>query len=93
MKILKVRNVKTPTRGTDKSAGLDFYVPEDELAVQVSFSMAQSPDTFNREVNALKKLPTILPCRRRLILTNDETGQVEDEYGTIEIMPVWKWLL
>ena len=29
MKILKVRNVKTPTRGTDKSAGLDFYVPED----------------------------------------------------------------
>ena len=72
---------------------VDFYVPEDELAVQVSFSMAQSPDTFNREVNALKKLPTILPCRRRLILTNDETGQVEDEYGTIEIMPVWKWLL
>ena len=72
---------------------VDFYVPEDELAVQVSFSMAQSPDTFNREVNALKKLPTILPCRRRLILTNDETGLVEDEYGTIEIMPVWKWLL
>lgn len=29
MKILKVRNVKTPTRGTDKSAGIDFYVPED----------------------------------------------------------------
>ena len=29
MKILKVRNVKTPTRGTDKSAGIDFYVPKD----------------------------------------------------------------
>ena len=29
MKILKVRDVKTPTRGTDRSAGIDFYVPND----------------------------------------------------------------
>lgn len=29
MKIFKVRNVKTPTRGTALSAGLDFYVPDD----------------------------------------------------------------
>ena len=29
MKILKVRDVKTPTRGTELSAGLDFYVPDD----------------------------------------------------------------
>lgn len=27
MKIYKVRDVKTPTRGTSKSAGIDFYVP------------------------------------------------------------------
>lgn len=29
MKIVKTREVKTPTRGTPGSAGLDFYVPED----------------------------------------------------------------
>lgn len=29
MKILKVRDVKTPTRGTVGSAGLDFYIPND----------------------------------------------------------------
>jgi len=29
MKISKVREVKTPTRGTDGSAGIDFYVPFD----------------------------------------------------------------
>ena len=29
MKIVKVRNVKTPDRGTNKSAGIDFYIPED----------------------------------------------------------------
>lgn len=29
MKILKVRDVKTPARGTKLSAGIDFYVPND----------------------------------------------------------------
>lgn len=29
MKITKVRDVKTPTRGTSKSAGIDFFVPND----------------------------------------------------------------
>jgi len=29
MKIWKMREVKTPTRGTPGSAGIDFYVPED----------------------------------------------------------------
>ena len=29
MRISKIRDVKTPTRGTAKSAGLDFYVPND----------------------------------------------------------------
>lgn len=72
---------------------VDFYIPDEGLAIQVSYSMAQSAETFNREVNALKKLPNVLPCRQRLVLTNDETSKVEDEYGTIEIMPVWKWLL
>lgn len=72
---------------------VDFYVPEDELVIQVTYSMTQSPDTFDREVNALKKLPNVLPCRRRLVLTNDESGRVQDEYGGIDIMPVWKWLL
>ena len=29
LKISKVRDVKTPTRGTSGSAGIDFYVPND----------------------------------------------------------------
>ena len=29
MRILKTKNVKTPTRGTAQSAGIDFYVPND----------------------------------------------------------------
>lgn len=29
MKLAKTRDVKTPTRGTDGSAGIDFYIPND----------------------------------------------------------------
>lgn len=29
MKLAKIRNVKTPTRGTIGSAGIDFFVPDD----------------------------------------------------------------
>lgn len=29
MKFSKVKNVKSPSRGTSKSAGIDFYVPDD----------------------------------------------------------------
>jgi dUTP pyrophosphatase len=29
MKVQKLREVKTPNRGTEVSAGIDFYVPED----------------------------------------------------------------
>ncbi len=72
---------------------IDFYIPEDELAIQVSYSLTQASDTFEREVNALKKIPNALKCRRRLILTNDESDEIEDDFGKIEIMPVWKWLL
>ena len=72
---------------------VDFYVPEDELAIQVSYNISQSTDTYEREVNALKKIPKVLPCKHRLILTNEESDTIEDEFGVIEIIPVWKWLL
>lgn len=72
---------------------VDFYIPEDGLAIQVSYSIPQLSTTFEREVNALKKLPAVLPCKRRIILTNDEDGTIEDRNGTIEIIPVWQWLL
>lgn len=72
---------------------VDFYVPEEELAIQVSYSISKSSETFEREVTALKKMPKVHSCKRRLILTNEESGSIEDEFGKIEIIPVWKWLL
>ncbi|MBQ8957858.1 MAG: ATP-binding protein [Bacteroidales bacterium] len=72
---------------------VDFYVPEDKLAIQVSYSITQADSTFEREVEALKKLPKVLPCNRRLILTYDESDTIADDFGTIEVVPLGKWLL
>lgn len=71
---------------------VDFYVPEDELAIQVSYSITD-PDTLSREAGALAKLPNVHPCRRRVIITYDEEGSLSDQYGVIEVIPCWKWLL
>lgn len=71
---------------------VDFYIPEDEFAIQVSYSL-HDEDTRKREIEALQKLPKRVPCQRRIILTYDEEEAVADQWGTIEIIPVWKWLL
>ena len=71
---------------------VDFYVPEDELAIQVSYTIADEL-TNKREVGALSKLPNVLPCRRRVIITHNEEGEITDQHGRISILPCWKWLL
>ena len=71
---------------------VDFYIPDDELAIQVCYSL-HDEDTRKRETEALQKLPNRLSCKRRLILTYDEEEIINDKHGTIEIVPVWKWLL
>jgi predicted AAA+ superfamily ATPase len=71
---------------------VDFYIPEDTLAIQVCYSLSDE-ETLQREVNALKKLPKRLDCNRRIIITFDEETSFSDEYGTIEVVPAWKWLL
>jgi len=71
---------------------VDFYIPEEEWAIQVSYSIADE-QTKIREAGALAKLPNVHPCQRRVIVTYDEEGTITDKYGNIEIIPCWKWML
>lgn len=71
---------------------VDFYVPAEELAVQVSYSLADET-TRKREVDALSKLPNVHPCQHRVIVTYDEEDTIIDKYGTIEVVPCWKWFI
>lgn len=72
---------------------VDFYVPEVETAIQVSYSILSNPSTYQREVTALQKLPAVLSCRRRMVITYDEEQTIQDDHGQIEVLPYWKWCL
>ena len=71
---------------------IDFYVPEEKLAIQVSYSIADL-QTREREVGALSKFPNVHPCDKRLIITHDEEITLTDNFGEINVIPCWKWLL
>lgn len=76
----------------NKNIEVDFYIPEDETAIQVSFSLSDL-DTFKRETKALIALCSVLSCRRLLIITRDEERTIKAGGRTIEVIPAWKWLL
>lgn len=71
---------------------VDFYIPEQKWAIQVCYSL-QNEDTLKREIKALTKVTKVIECERRTIFTFDEDTSFQDNYGTIEVIPVWKWLL
>ena len=48
---------------------------------------------MKREVGAFKKTNDFLSLKRRLILTLDDERTLETSAGSIEVMPIWKWLL
>ncbi len=71
---------------------VDFYIPEVETAIQVSYKITDSLETREREVSALQKIPSVFSCKRRLIVTYDEEECIQDEYGEIIVVPFWKWV-
>lgn len=76
----------------NKGIEVDFYVPDDGLAVQVSYSI-DNPVTLEREVRAIRKLAEAFPVRKVVIVTLDEERTVAEEGLQIEVWPIWKWLL
>lgn len=49
--------------------------------------------TFEREVNALLKLHSFEHLDKAYIITYDEEKTIIKNDITIEIMPIWKWIL
>ncbi len=76
-----------------KNIEVDFYIPETATAIQVCYDLDNSPDTFDREVNALLKITKVLECNKLEIITRDTERTLEVGNKIIEVIPVWKWLL
>lgn len=72
---------------------VDFYLPEQNLAIQVSYSILDEATTGKRELNAFEKLRSYLPDAKCLLITNSEEEEIEYHGISIEVIPVWKWLL
>lgn len=72
---------------------VDFYVPQEELAIQVCYSLTREPDTASREISALVTLNRHVPCKRNLIISYDEQDTIEKSGITIEVIPAWRWFI
>lgn len=77
----------------NRNIEVDFYIPDAALAIQVSYNPHKTDETWQRESNALIKFTKVLDCQRLLILSYDTEETVEVNGKTIEVMPVWKWLI
>ena len=71
---------------------LDFYVPEVKMAIQASYDLA-SQETHDREVNTLVDFNKTFKLDKALIITYDHEETIIKDGLTIEVIPVWKWLL
>ena len=62
------------------------------MAVQASFSITDSP-TFERETKALVKIANSFDIEKAIIVTYDDERTIEVNGVSIDVIPVWKWLL
>ena len=77
----------------NKNIEVDFYLPEKHTAIQACYNMSDL-QTSEREINALVKLHAFEPLQRAIIITRDDETVIKKDNGlTIEVRPIWKWLL
>lgn len=72
---------------------IDFFVPEEGLAIQVSYDISKLTETFDRETKAFVNLSKFLDVRKCLIITYSNEDHVVIEGIKIDIVPYWKWAL
>lgn len=77
----------------ENNVEIDFYVPSDNLAIQVSMQVLDDMDTRERETRAFVKLNNFIPGSKCILITNSEEGVLDCGGVHIEVIPIWKWLL
>ena len=71
---------------------VDFYVPSENLAIQVSMQVLEDVDTLKRETRAFVKLNDFIPNTKCLLITNSEETTLKCDDIEIDMIPAWKWL-
>ena len=92
---LKRRNKEIFYWKSKKNQEVDFVIKRGlkiEDAIQVCFSLAEKK-VRDREIKGLLAAENELNVNNLVIITDDEEGEKEIEGTTINIIPLWKWLL
>jgi predicted AAA+ superfamily ATPase len=76
----------------NKNVEVDFFIPRERRAIQVSYSI-DNDKTRQREISALLKLSEVYQLHRLEIVTFNEKTTVQQQGTTIQIIPIWEWLL
>lgn len=71
---------------------VDFYVPENNWLIQVSYSISDK-ETLEREVKSLHLSMKEFNLQKAYIITHNEEKTINFEWGVIEVIPLWQWLL
>ena len=77
----------------ENNVEIDFYVPSEKLAIQVSMQILDDIDTPERETRAFVKLRNFIPDSKCVIITNSEETSLTCDGIPISVIPAWKWLL
>lgn len=77
----------------ENNVEIDFYIPSERLAIQVSLQVLDDIDTKERETRAFAKLNNFIPGSKCILITNSEETNLEYDGIDIEVIPIWKWLL
>lgn len=72
---------------------VDFYVPSENLAIQVSMQVLEDVDTLERETRAFVQLNDFIPNTKCLLITNSEETTLKCDDIEVDMIPAWKWLL
>ncbi|MCQ2251149.1 MAG: ATP-binding protein [Bacteroidales bacterium] len=76
----------------NKNVEVDFVIPQDKIAIQVSYSLDEA-DTREREVRALVRFNKFMELKKAVIVTYNHEETIESEGLTIDVVPVWRFLL
>ncbi len=71
---------------------VDFFVPDQNLLIQVSYTI-DDPDTRKREVRSLQKAMKEFDIQEAFIISHGETNTIDIAEGKISVVPAWQWLL
>ncbi len=77
----------------ENNVEIDFYIPSESLAIQVSLQVLDDIDKKERETRAFAKLNNFIPDSKCILITNSEETNLEYDGIDIEVIPIWKWLL